>query len=269
MNSRLPDSSTKSRCPSCNTKLRRNKFFHTTYDDSMLDALKESEDAVFKVFDHIRDDFDSLINYNFFLEERDTLVYNLTNKVDVHNQKKKLKDHKELKAKHNMPKRRKIDPDAERRNKQKYIIEEFKRLRTRMVKRENLTLERLQGAVTAEDCQKKGHQIEEEDFKAAQTKRAIILKRDGGSSASTQHLEYRPSAVTGMGGAVVEFVAPEPVQKDLADKIVATTKDGAMANLPAWNILTPEQQLCSKNASGWSFMDFFERARQEAFGSLT
>jgi len=200
------------------------------------------------------------------LEERDTLVYNLTTKTDVHVQKRKLKEHKETKAKLNFPKRRKADPDAER-NKRKYIIEEFKRLRTRMVKRENLTLERLQGSLTAEECQKRGHQIEEEDFKAAQVKRSVVLKRDK-TNETLPNLEYKPS-VTAMGGTVVEFVAPEPVDKGSAEKIVATTREGANANLSSWNSLTPEQQRYSKSASGWSFMDFFERATQEAFGSLS
>jgi len=38
-----------------------------------------------------------------------------------------------------------------------------------------------------------------------------------------------------------------------------------MADLPAWRKLTKEQQLFSKRASGWNFMDFVERAKQEAF----
>jgi len=111
---------------------------------------------------------------------------------------------------------------------------------------------------------KKGHQIEEDDFKAAQAKRSVNLKQV--KREEPKFKDYEPTLAP--GGSGVEYVAPEPVKKDEAEKIYITTKDGANANLPAWNILTPEQQLYSKNASGWTFMDFFERARQEAFGSI-
>jgi len=195
-------------------------------------------------------------------------VYNLTTKTDVQNQKRKLKEHKALKAKLGVPKKRRVEPpETERLNKQRYIIEEFRRMRTRMSKRETLTFDRLKGILTAEACQQRGHQIEEEDFKAAQKERVVVLKRDKTSEIMQANFEYRPS-VAAMNGAAVEFVAPEPIQKDLAEKLVLMTKEGAMADLPTWTNLTKDQQECSKRASGWTFMDFFERARQEAFGGL-
>jgi len=79
--------------------------------------------------------------------------------------------------------------------------------------------------------------------------------------------EYKPTEAV-INGATVEFVAPEPIQKDLAEKLVLMTKEGAMADISTWNSLTRDQQECSKRASGWTYIDFFERARQEAFGGL-
>jgi len=220
INARVPDSSTKYRCPVCYTKLKREKFYHTGYDE--LDSMKMNEEIVYKVYDHSRDDFDSVQNYNMFIEDRDVIVYNLTNNIDTHNQRRKLKEHKELKKKLGIPsKKKKIEPEADRLPKRKNKIEDFKRIRKRMAKRETLTFERLRGTLSAEACQQQGHQIEEEDFKAAQKERVVILKRDKTAQLAPAYPDYIPAKDV---AGTIEAVVPQPLDKELAEKNYCNNK---------------------------------------------
>uniref|UniRef100_A0A6B2LD46 MAT1 centre domain-containing protein n=1 Tax=Arcella intermedia TaxID=1963864 RepID=A0A6B2LD46_9EUKA len=243
----------------CKTKLKRDKFYHTQHDDSYRHTLQESEREISKVFNHTRDDFDSLVDYNMLLEIKDSLIFSMVNGGDV---KKKIKEHKELKAKAGLSKKRKLD-ENEKLQKQKYIIEEFKRLRKRMSARENLTFDRLRGNITAEACQQEGDKIEKADFQQAQAPRIIKLKQP--KAPTLQPLaEYKPQALQGNA----EFPTPELVDKEAAEKALKSTKEGAFALLPNWTSLTKIQQSESKKASGWSFLDIAQRAKEEAYGSL-
>jgi len=171
-------------------------------------------------YDHTRDDFSTLQDYNLYLEERDGLIFNLTHKIDVHEQNNKIREHRKLKEKIGVTKKKKITADAERLNKQKYIIEEFIRLRKRMSKREVLTQDRLQGAVSAEACQTRGFMIEEEDFKAAQKKREVILKSNKTTQARSPTATWKPRPMLAMDGEKTSFVMPEPVVPEQAIEIV-------------------------------------------------
>jgi len=272
-NARLPDENSKYKCPICRTKLRRDKFYPNGQDDNIIEILNQTEEKVGKVFDHVRDDFATLQDYNLYLDERDGIIYNLASKIDVHDQKHKIKDHKKLRERIGVTKKKKLTADQERLNKQKYIIEEFIRLRKRMSKREILTQDRLQGAVSAEACQTRGFLIEEEDFKAAQKKREVNLKNNKANqvpfpTADKRDWEPTQEAILTMGGEKATFVMPEPVFPELAKEIVKNISKGAMAELESWNKLTEIEKFKSKRASGWSEMMHFERAKEEAFGSL-
>jgi CDK-activating kinase assembly factor MAT1 len=248
--------------------LTRERFYPTGQDDTIIEILNQSEEKVSKVFDHSREDFATLQDYNLFLEERDGIIFNLANKIDVHEQKRKIKEHKKLRERIGVAKKKKLTADAERLNKQKYIIEEFIRLRKRMSKREILTQDRLQGAVSAEACQTRGFLIEEEDFQSAQKKSGVNLKSNKASQAAPKEFVPSQEAILTMNGEKAVFVMPEPVLPELAKEIVKNISKGAMAELESWNKLTEMEKFKSKRASGWSEMMHFERAKEEAFGSL-
>jgi len=261
LTSRLPDSSRKYTCAKCKTKLRRDTFFHTANDDTNYEkSVEKAEKKIFKVLDYTREDFDSVQNYNYFIEYRDNLVFNLVFKNDVNAQKEKLRDHEEFRKEKGILKKKKINPDDEKKYKQKYIIEEFVRIRKRMARREVLTSKRLNGTITVENCQIEGFQIEQEDFLLAQKERGVFLRNMLPANTVSNPITYQPSNLH----TFIETAQPVPVNIDQAKMIIKTTSEGANADLEAWKKLNKDEQRKSKLAGGWSEMLFYERSKYEA-----
>jgi len=270
LNAKLPDSSRKYTCPKCRTKLRRDLFFHTGSDDTSYEKLlEESEKKVHKVYDYARDDFDSVQNYNYFLEYRDNLVYNFINKNDIHAQKEKLKEHKKFRTERGITKKKKISQEEERKTKQKYIIEEFIRIRKRMSRREVLTSKRLNGTITVEMCQNEGFHIEQEDFLVSQKERGVYLRSMRPTDAVSNTISYKP---TNLSNIFQEGSSqPVPVNIEQSKITIKTTSEGANAVgvLETWNKLNKEEQRKAKISGGWSEMLFYERAKVEALWSFS
>jgi hypothetical protein len=261
----LPDSSKKSPCPKCKTKLRRDLFCHTGYDDTNFERnLEETEKKVFKVFDYTRDDFDSVQNYNYFLEYRDNIVFNLLTKTNVHEQKEKMKEHKQLRSNRGgIVKRKKQTLEEEKLTRRRYIIEEFIRIRKRMSRREILTSKRLNGHITVENCQSEGFRIEQEDFLLAQKEKGVYLRATKPTDAVT-NISYVP--VNPMSQE--RSSQPVPVDIEKANITIKTLSEGAHAELETWKKLNDDEKRRSKIASGWSDMLFVERTKVEALTGL-
>jgi hypothetical protein len=233
-------------------------FFHTVIEEhNYAQQLNKAEKKVNKVLDYTREDFATVQNYNFFLEYRDNIIYNFVTKNDLNAQKEKLRDHEEYRIQKSI-KKKKLNPEDERKNKQKYIIEEFIRIRKRMSRRETLTSKRLNGTITVESCQTEGVQIEQEDFLIAQKERGIFLI-DMRPSDTAENGGYTPTNPINHEGSS----QPVPVKVEQAKVIIKTTSEGANAELETWKKLNKDEQRKSKYAGGWSEMLFYERARFE------
>jgi len=263
LNAKLPDSSRKYTCPKCKTKLKRDTFFHTGYeDDKSFEEREKEEKKVYKVFDYTREDFDNLQNYNFFLEYRDTLVFNLITKNDVYAQREKINEHKQLRTKKGITKKGKINPEEERKNKQRYIIEEYKRNRTRMERREKLTSKRLNGTISVENCQIEGTRIEQEDLFISQKERGVFLRNTKPTDAISEE-SYRPSTIN-----LFQDSKPVPVNVEQANISIKQTSAGPNADLENWNKLSEEDKTKAKIAGGFPDSLFLEKAKFEAFWDL-
>jgi len=232
-------------------------------DSNYVQQLEKAEKKVLKVLDYTREDFDTVHNYNYFLEYRDTVVYNIVTKNDLNAQKEKLRDHDIYRRDRGIVKKRKITAEEEKKNKQRYIIEEFIRIRKRMSRREILTSKRLNGTITVENCQSEGVQIEQEDFLNAQKEKGIYLRNMRPSEGKEVRGQdsYQPTnaAIFPQGSS-----QPVPANVEQAKAIIKTTSEGANADLEAWKKLNKEEQRRAKYAAGWSEMLFYERAKFEA-----
>lgn len=87
-------------CPDCNVPLRRNNFRVQLFEDSMVEKEIDIRKRVLKDYNKKEEDFGSLREYNDYLEEIETIVYNLTNNIDIVNTNKRIeqykKDNKEI-----------------------------------------------------------------------------------------------------------------------------------------------------------------------------
>lgn len=87
-------------CPDCNVPLRRSNFRVQLFEDSMVEKEIDIRKRVLKDFNKKEEDFATLREYNDYLEEIETIIFNLVNNKDVVGTNKRIeqykKDNKEI-----------------------------------------------------------------------------------------------------------------------------------------------------------------------------
>ncbi|KAF6035961.1 hypothetical protein EB796_005728 [Bugula neritina] len=87
-------------CPECNVSLRRANFRLQFFEDASIEKEIEIRKKILKDYNLKEDNFSTLREYNDYLEEVETIIFNLVNGVDVESTKKKVeaykKENKEL-----------------------------------------------------------------------------------------------------------------------------------------------------------------------------
>ncbi|KAK9873738.1 hypothetical protein WA026_002094 [Henosepilachna vigintioctopunctata] len=87
-------------CPECRIPLRRNNFRIQMFEDATVEKEVDIRKRVLRDFVKKEEDFSTLREYNDYLEEVETIIYNLCNNIDVVETNKKIeqykKDNKEL-----------------------------------------------------------------------------------------------------------------------------------------------------------------------------
>ncbi|XP_057660908.1 CDK-activating kinase assembly factor MAT1 [Diorhabda carinulata] len=81
-------------CPDCRIPLRRNNFRVQLFEDATVEKEVDIRRRVLRDFNKKEEDFSSLDDYNNYLEEIETIIYNLTNDIDVVNTNKKIEQYK-------------------------------------------------------------------------------------------------------------------------------------------------------------------------------
>ncbi|CAG4965944.1 CDK-activating kinase assembly factor MAT1 [Colias croceus] len=87
-------------CPECNVPLRRSNFRVQLFEDAMVEKEMDIRKRILKDFNKKEEDFATLREYNDYLEDIESIIYNLVNNIDILNTNKKIeqykKDNKEL-----------------------------------------------------------------------------------------------------------------------------------------------------------------------------
>ena len=81
-------------CPKCNTVLRRHNFRLQLFEDDFVEKEVDIRRKILKDFNKKEDDFDTMNEYNDYLEEIENIIYNLSNNIDVEETKKKIENYK-------------------------------------------------------------------------------------------------------------------------------------------------------------------------------
>jgi CDK-activating kinase assembly factor MAT1 len=99
-------------CPECGVALRRSLYRAQQFEDPMVEREVDIRKKVLQDYNQLEGDFPSLQAYNDYLEEVETIVYNLCNGVDVEATREKMeryrRDHQTLIMK-NREKRRQLE----------------------------------------------------------------------------------------------------------------------------------------------------------------
>lgn len=81
-------------CPQCKTALRRSDFRVQQFEDALVEKEVDIRRRIVKIFNKREDDFRSLMEYNNYLEEVEVIIFNLANKTNVEETKKKIEAYK-------------------------------------------------------------------------------------------------------------------------------------------------------------------------------
>ncbi|KAF8794299.1 CDK-activating kinase assembly factor MAT1-like [Argiope bruennichi] len=83
-----------SACPQCNIPLRRSNFRVQIFEDSSVEKELDIRRRILRDFNKKEEDFNSLREYNDYLEEIETIIFNLANDVDIEATKRKIEQYK-------------------------------------------------------------------------------------------------------------------------------------------------------------------------------
>ncbi|XP_024874206.1 CDK-activating kinase assembly factor MAT1 [Temnothorax curvispinosus] len=81
-------------CPECKIPLRRANFRVQMFEDSMVEKEVNIRKRILRDFNKREEDFASLREYNDYLEEIETIIYNLANNIDVIETNKQIEQYK-------------------------------------------------------------------------------------------------------------------------------------------------------------------------------
>lgn len=81
-------------CPECRIPLRRNNFRVQLFEDAAVEKEVDIRRRVLRDFNKKEEDFETLAEYNDYLEEVETIIYNLSNDIDIVNTNKKIELYK-------------------------------------------------------------------------------------------------------------------------------------------------------------------------------
>ncbi|XP_063238964.1 CDK-activating kinase assembly factor MAT1 [Bacillus rossius redtenbacheri] len=138
-------------CPECRIPLRRNNFRVQLFEDSMVEKEVDIRKRVLRDFNKKEEDFRTLREFNDYLEEVETIIFNLVHDVDIIATNKKIEQYKKdnreiiLKNKTKLG-REEMELDElleeeklqEKKRKQENINEELEEKKIKMRKKEEL-----------------------------------------------------------------------------------------------------------------------------------
>jgi len=257
----------------CMTKLKLEKFYHTTFEEIGAKAMSDAQEKVFKVYNHTREDFDNVLDYNLFLEERERLAYNLATKTDELATKEKIKEHKKRKkalqqAQVPITNEQKLSPSEFRLQAQKYIMEEYDRVRYRRQKREDLLTYWGTGGFDPHNLSAKGWALEKEDERLSLREPQVLLKYQKPQlTGPTFSAQYAPSSANHVMSLGMQL--PELIDQNAPKTPMSMTREynAKLETLPEPDRAKYEKQ--SKLAGGYKPTLYATRYIQEAFGSLS
>uniref|UniRef100_A0A8D8YPI9 CDK-activating kinase assembly factor MAT1 n=1 Tax=Cacopsylla melanoneura TaxID=428564 RepID=A0A8D8YPI9_9HEMI len=81
-------------CYECNQPLRRGNFKEQLFDDSHVEKEVEIRKKLLKEYNKVEEDFNSVAEYNDYLEEFEEIIFNLCNDIDILETNKRIDSYK-------------------------------------------------------------------------------------------------------------------------------------------------------------------------------
>jgi len=99
-------------CPECNIPLRRTNFRLQLFEDAQIDKEVDIRRRILKDFNKHEEDFETLREYNDYLEMVEDIIFNLTNNLEILETNKKIQNYKESNKEITVKNRTKLSREA-------------------------------------------------------------------------------------------------------------------------------------------------------------
>ena len=99
-------------CPECNIPLRRTNYRLQLFEDATIDKEVDIRRRILKDFNKQEEDFETLRDYNDYLEMVEDIIFNLTNNLEILETNKKILSYKESHKELTVKNRSKLSKDA-------------------------------------------------------------------------------------------------------------------------------------------------------------
>lgn len=86
------------KCTQCNITLRRNNFRLKLFEDDLVEKEIDIRRRILRDFNKKEDDFETVSEYDNYLEQIETIIFNLTNNIDVEETKRIIDEYKKENA---------------------------------------------------------------------------------------------------------------------------------------------------------------------------
>ncbi|CAK4033518.1 RNA polymerase II transcription factor B subunit 3 [Lecanosticta acicola] len=264
-------------CPSkgCDQTLRKNRFRQQTFEDIKVEREVDIRKSVAQVFNRREEDFETLKDYNDYLNEVEDITFNLINGIDEEEARKKLIEHKELyeneirenaslaqKQQFDYVKLQKAEKEQAKQRREAARREEAEERRETEASRRDM-LRRLENGQDPEQVAKERQQIQLK----RRTDRRAAEQRQADPQAASQNIQGGSGDIVIKGLKTKAKAEPEkPV--DPFDGLSFTRQYYAVQDLYVWSGIAQPRKDILVGAGGYDVTTFTNRALCEAFSGL-
>ncbi|XP_014482204.1 PREDICTED: CDK-activating kinase assembly factor MAT1 [Dinoponera quadriceps] len=172
-------------CPECKIPLRRTNFRVQMFEDPMVEKEVNIRKRILRDYNKREEDFATLNEYNDYLEEIETIIYNLANNIDVVEMNKRIEQYKKDNKEQIMKSKSKL-------GRSEYELEEMLELEKQKEEEKRIELAREEAEMKKRKIREKEALIDELMFSEGNAKSivksfasAIQSKKEANKSSST------------------------------------------------------------------------------------
>ncbi|KAF1812109.1 CDK-activating kinase assembly factor [Eremomyces bilateralis CBS 781.70] len=259
-------------CPvaGCNRTLRRQRFRPQTFEDIQIEREVDVRKRVAKVFNRREDEFDSLLDYNNYLNEVEDLTFNLIHKIDVDATEKKLKAYEEANKAAIRENEVLASQETQSLQAQEAAEKEHARLRREAALREaeEERRERAEGRLDVINQLARGEGNADEI--ARQGRRTLLKKSTARRVGTGDEMDTSDSAGTGLQFKGLRRRArPEPEKPfEPFGEVTVEHEYFVLKGHYAWDFLDTARTSQTYRAGGYDISEYCSRALTDAFAGL-
>ncbi|XP_076169758.1 CDK-activating kinase assembly factor [Ptiloglossa arizonensis] len=175
-------------CPECKIPLRRANFRVQLFEDPMVEKEVNIRKRILRDFNKREEDFASLREYNDYLEEIETIIYNLANNIDVIETNKRIDQYKK-------DNKDQITKSKSKLGRSEYELEEMIELEKQKEEERRLELVKAEMEAKKKKIREKEALIDELTFSEGNAKN-IVETFASAIQASKKEIKAVPSKVT-------------------------------------------------------------------------